>query len=233
MATEAQHREMEHEEMEHEEMQFDQEISRRHVFASLAGILLVTVLAMVLMWPLSRYFVESSRARDLPLSEVQKMRRQQLEQENQMRARMEVRVFPQLEFPWDVQHPAPLIYDHRPFPPDPKVPPVPVVQVAPWRDMEAFLEEQRRIQGSVGWDDPEGRKAHIPIEQAKDKVLREGLPVQARPAEPEVIIREVPSAVELPQTRGAPAAREENPEGIQSREETSTGGTNPSNEESQ
>lgn len=149
------------------ERTFDEEIRRRLVFATGMGILALTLVSMVLMWWLSGFFVEHVRSRDLPLTEVQEMRRRQLGQENLLRAQTETRVFPLLEFPGDASYPGGLVYDHDPYPPDPDVPAVPVVQVAPWIDMEAFLEEQRRIQESVGLDDPEGSppKAHLPVGQ--------------------------------------------------------------------
>lgn len=152
------------------EKAFDEEIRRRLVFATGMGILALTLVSMVLMWWLSGYLVEHVRSRDLPLTEVQEMRRRQLGQENLLRAQTETRVFPLLEFPGDASYPGGLVYDHEPYPPDPDVPAVPVVQVAPWIDMEAFLEEQRRIQESVGLDDPEGSppKAHLPVWQVVD-----------------------------------------------------------------
>lgn len=156
--------------MEGGEMEFDQEIRRRLVFATGMGILALTLISMVLMWWLSGFLVDRAHSRDLPLTEVQEQRREQLVQENLLRAQTESRVFPLLEFPGDASYPGGLVYDHEPFPPDPDVPAVPVVQVAPWVDLQAFLEDQRRIQESVGWDQPEGDfpKAHLPVQQVAD-----------------------------------------------------------------
>lgn len=197
------------------EMEFDQEIRRRLVFATGMGILALTVVSMVLMWWLSGFFVDQVRSRDLPLTEVQEERRQQLVQENILRAQMESRVFPLLEFPGDASYPGGLVYDHDPFPPDPDVPAVPVVQVAPWIDMEAFLQEQRRIQESVGWDDPEGDlpKAHLPVEQVAGWFFadheaaradhREQFPVRpVEGPEPGTRLPGVPGAVEGPPVTG-------------------------------
>lgn len=157
------------------EMEFDREIRRRAVFATGVGILGVTLVSMVLMWWFSGFLVEHVRARDLPVTEVQTERQRQIEQENVLRSQTELRVFPDLEWPGDVASPGGLTYDHDPFPPDPDVPAVAELQVAPWIDMEAFLEEQKRIQESVGWDEPESSPptVHLPVGQVVDWFFRD------------------------------------------------------------
>jgi hypothetical protein len=152
------------------EGEFDRDIRRRVVLGTGIGILALTLVCMVLMWWLTGYFVERIRAQDLPLTEVQETHKEHIEQENELRSQIEIRVFPRLEWPADAAYPGGLVYDHEPYPPDPDVRVPAIQQVAPWKDMEAFLEEQRRIQGSVGWDDPASSppEAHLPVDQLVD-----------------------------------------------------------------
>jgi hypothetical protein len=156
--------------VEREEEVFDREIRRRVVLGTGIGILALTLVCMVLMWWLTGFFVEQIRSRDLPLTDVQETRKEHIEQENELRSQIETRVYPLLEWPDDAAYPGGLVYDHEPYPPDPDVRVPAIQQVAPWKDMEAFLEEQRRIQGSVGWDDPASSppKAHLPVDQLVD-----------------------------------------------------------------
>lgn len=171
------------------EVRFDQEISRRKVLWAGVGILGVTLASMALMWWLSSTLVAQSRSRDLPLTEVQKVRRQQIREENRVRAQTETRIAPLLVYPEDAAYPGGLVFDHEPYPPDPDVPAVPVVQVAPWIDMETFLREQARIQESLGWDrpdpeDPSRGQVHLPLSLARDGWLAEKPPTQP-PRHPE------------------------------------------------
>lgn len=172
--------------MEHG-VKFDQEISRRWVMATGVGILVLTIVSMLLMWWMSAELMESAQSQGPPLTEVQQMRQQRIEAENELQSQVEYRAFPALEWPRDVSVPGGLVFDDRPYPPDRDVPAVPLVQVAPWLDMQGFLDDQRSIQESLGWDDPNGRLAHIPLDEAVEKVLaapREAAPDAASNTEP-------------------------------------------------
>jgi len=195
------------------EVRFDQEISRRKVLWAGVGILGVTLAAMALMWWLSSVLLDLSRSRDLPLTEVQTMRRQQLREENRVRAQTETRIAPHLVYPEDAAYPGGLVFDHEPYPPDPDVPVVPVVQVAPWIDMETFLREQARVQEGLGWDrpdpdDPSRGQVHLPLELARDRLLAENPPAQPpRQPEPGTTLGGVTAAVEavMEEPAGEPA----------------------------
>lgn len=167
-------------------MKFDGEISRRKVMATGVGILVLTLVSMLLMWWMSAELMESAQSQGTPLTEVQRMRQQRIEEDNRLHFHVEDRAFPSLEWPVDVSVPGGLVYDDRPYPPDRDVPVVPLIQVAPWLDMRAFANDQRVIQESLGWDDPNGRTAHIPLAEAVEKVLARSreTALQAAPDEP-------------------------------------------------
>jgi len=150
---------------------FDQEIRRRLVFATGIGILALTLVAMVLMWWLSAALKTSAESQGSPLTEIQATRKKQTEQENELQAQVDRPVFPQLLWPREVAYPGGPDFDHEPYPPDRDVPGWVRLQVAPGRDMAGFLEDQRAIQQSVGWDDPVRRTAHLPLAAAVDEVL--------------------------------------------------------------
>lgn len=219
MATETRHPEQHPEQHPDAAARFDQEISRRKVMWTGVGILGLTGISMVLMWWLSAFLYDLATSRDLPLTEVQQMRRQQLREENKVRAQTETRIFPHLEYPEDAHYPGGLVYDHEPYPPDPDVPIVPVVQVAPWIDMETFLHDQARIQESLGWDrpnpdDPGQGKAHLPLSLARERFLAQGPPVQP-PSQPEpgTTLGGVTAAVEAPAVAPGPSAEASEGEG--------------------
>lgn len=141
--------------------EFDREISRRTVLGFLAGILVLTAVAMWGMWYMSAYLHELALERTGPLTEVQQQRNQTLEELNRRRAQTEVRIYPHLTLPEDVES--------LPSPP---------IQVAPWVDMGHFLSQQEESLTMLGWSGGGSSKAHLPIEEGMEKVLQEGLPVQ-------------------------------------------------------
>lgn len=140
--------------------EFDREISRRTVLGFLAGILGLTAIAMWAMWPLSGYLHERALERTGPLTEIQQMRNEELREIHRRRAETEVRIYPHLAFPEDVES--------IPSPP---------VQVAPWVDMRHFLSDQEESLTMLGWTPGSSTKAHLPIEEGIEKVLDKGLPV--------------------------------------------------------
>lgn len=60
------------------------------------------------------------------------------------------------------------------------VPPAPQLQVKPHADLKDYCKDQENQIDSYGWVDKQAGIVHIPIEQAMDIVLKEGLP--SRPA---------------------------------------------------
>ena len=59
------------------------------------------------------------------------------------------------------------------------LPPRPVLQVVPARDLQQYLEQQHAILNSYGWVDQKAGVARIPIDRAMDLLLQKGLPVRA------------------------------------------------------
>lgn len=143
----------------HEEPEFDVEVSRRKVIATGVGILVLTALSMVGMWFLSEYFLHLARAEHLPLTPVQEERREALRETHAQRSAVEIPIFPQLSFPHDVESP-----------------PEPPVQVLPGLDMEALRSTQSEELTTLGWANRSTDKARVPVDQAMERLLREGLP---------------------------------------------------------
>jgi hypothetical protein len=58
-----------------------------------------------------------------------------------------------------------------------RLPPEPRLQTTPPADMRAFRAHEDAILKSAGWVDEASGVAHIPIEEAKKRLLDQGLPV--------------------------------------------------------
>jgi hypothetical protein len=60
------------------------------------------------------------------------------------------------------------------------LPPQPQLQVQPHQDLKTYCEQEKNDLESYGWVDSQDGVVRIPVDQAMDKVLQQGLP--ARPA---------------------------------------------------
>jgi hypothetical protein len=58
-------------------------------------------------------------------------------------------------------------------------PPLPHLQAAPYRDIDATIMEQKRRVETYGWNDPEHTSAHIPIARAMQQVVGKSLDADA------------------------------------------------------
>jgi hypothetical protein len=65
-----------------------------------------------------------------------------------------------------------------------RVPPEPRLQTQPFADIERQRAEEQRVLSSYGWVDERGGVVHIPIEQAKELLLKRGLIVAEGAAAP-------------------------------------------------
>jgi hypothetical protein len=63
------------------------------------------------------------------------------------------------------------------------LPPQPRLQVEPRQDLQSLRQREDAILGSYGWVDPRAGIVRIPIDQAIDRLLEKGLPVDERKAE--------------------------------------------------
>jgi hypothetical protein len=61
----------------------------------------------------------------------------------------------------------------------PALPPEPRLQTQPREELQRMRAEEMRVLESYGWVDPQRGVVHIPIEQAMDMVVRQGLPFRA------------------------------------------------------
>jgi len=59
------------------------------------------------------------------------------------------------------------------------LPPRPVLQVTPARDLHQYLDRQKAVLNSYGWVDQKAGVVRIPIDRAMDLLLQKGLPVRA------------------------------------------------------
>jgi hypothetical protein len=59
------------------------------------------------------------------------------------------------------------------------LPPRPVLQVTPARDLRQYLDQQNLVLNSYGWVDQKAGVVRIPIDRAMDLLLQKGLPVRA------------------------------------------------------
>lgn len=160
---------------ESQEVQFDQEISRRWVSATLGGILVLTLLAMVSMWWLSAFFVASGEAKDRVLTPVELERQQVIlddpdtlqggDEYNALALEMGGWVPPDVVNTW---------------PDDVEVPPHPRVQYSPMNDWLVMRHGFTQQLESFGWVDESAGLARVPVSFAIDHVLQRG-DLQARP----------------------------------------------------
>jgi hypothetical protein len=60
------------------------------------------------------------------------------------------------------------------------VPPQPQLQVEPHQDLATYCKQEKNDLESYGWVDSQNGVVRIPVDQAMDKILQQGLP--ARPA---------------------------------------------------
>jgi len=58
------------------------------------------------------------------------------------------------------------------------LPPRPVLQVTPARDLHQYLDQQKAVLNSYGWVDQKAGVVRIPIDRAMDLLLQKGLPVR-------------------------------------------------------
>lgn len=79
--------------------------------------------------------------------------------------------------------------------------PEPRLQTNYPEDLTKYREEEYRHLHSYGWVDPNAGVVHIPIEQAKELLLKQGLPVRTPGAVPPAAPPPAPAAA----TAGAPA----------------------------
>ena len=56
--------------------------------------------------------------------------------------------------------------------------PAPGLQTTPWADLKQFRAEQNAYLHGYGWVDEHAGMAHVPIEKAKELLLKQGLPVR-------------------------------------------------------
>jgi hypothetical protein len=61
-----------------------------------------------------------------------------------------------------------------------QLPPEPVLQLTPWKDLEKLRADEQQYLHSYGWIDEKAGVAHLPINKAKALLLQRGLPT--RPA---------------------------------------------------
>jgi hypothetical protein len=62
-----------------------------------------------------------------------------------------------------------------------ELPPSPRLQTAPHQELQDYCQEQMSELNSYGWVDQRQRVVHIPIDQAMDLVLKNGLPIRDTP----------------------------------------------------
>ena len=58
----------------------------------------------------------------------------------------------------------------------------PLLQPAPGVDIQEYTQSQQRVLNSYGWIDRKSGVVHIPIDQAMQLVLKQGLPARPNPA---------------------------------------------------
>jgi hypothetical protein len=69
-------------------------------------------------------------------------------------------------------------------PPAGQLPPEPRLQTTPWADMERFRADEVAHLHSYGWVNQSAGTVHVPIERAKEMLLKKGLGGPAGAAEP-------------------------------------------------
>jgi len=65
-----------------------------------------------------------------------------------------------------------------------QLPPEPRLQTTPWADMEQFRADEVAHLHSYGWVNQSAGVAHVPIERAKEMLLKKGLGAPAGAADP-------------------------------------------------
>lgn len=78
----------------------------------------------------------------------------------------------------------PVAVERAAKPDDQKLPAEPRIQADPAGDLQALRKVEDRILTTYGWIDRSAGTVHIPIEQAMQRVLAEGLPVRASGSAP-------------------------------------------------
>ena len=155
----------------HEPPEFDREIHVKGVVWTGAGIVGITILSILAMWGLARWFGATGAAADRPLLPVEQAREEQVrgtpqtlqggseEYDAFIRAHGGA-VAPDLENTW---------------PSDVEVPPAPRVQYAPGNDWLALRFGQEQDLLDWGWAGPDRSTARVPVERAMGYVLESGL----------------------------------------------------------
>ena len=140
---------------------FDQEIRVRGIVWTAAGILGVTVVAMVLMWWLANGLKRRLVAADRPVTPVAEQQR--------ARARAASAGEP-------AEEAAKGAYPRLALPEGTVLPPAPLLQPSPEVEMDEMLAAEERELSSYGWVDRERGIVRIPIDEAIDQLAAEGLP---------------------------------------------------------
>jgi len=83
--------------------------------------------------------------------------------------------FGYLERTQTVQSPATVFVRPRELPPSPRL------QAAPRAELKDYCDAQEKELNTYGWVDQRLRVVHIPVDQAMDLVLKNGLPIRANP----------------------------------------------------
>jgi hypothetical protein len=136
---------------------FDRELSVAGIVWTAAGILAVTVAAMVLMWWMVNSLKDDLTAGDPELPAVERLRREAAAGDT------------------------PTLPSGPPLPAGVRLPPGPRLQPKPEDEMAALHERQLRLLTSYGWVDREAGTVRVPIERAMAELAAGGLPA-AEPA---------------------------------------------------
>jgi hypothetical protein len=76
-----------------------------------------------------------------------------------------------------------------------ELPPSPRLQVEPRQELKDYCEIQERELNTYGWVDQRLRVVHIPVDQAMDLVLKNGLPVRSTPPTGAAVVNVPPPMV--------------------------------------
>jgi hypothetical protein len=82
------------------------------------------------------------------------------------------------------------------------LPPRPVLQVTPARDLHQYLDQQDAVLNSYGWVDQKAGVVRIPIDRAMDLLLQKGLPVRSSAGVSPAMAGAARAGVQDPQGKG-------------------------------
>jgi hypothetical protein len=80
-----------------------------------------------------------------------------------------------------MQHAEDMRVPASPFERPRELPPSPRLQVEPRQELKEYCEVEERELNTYGWIDQRLKVVHIPVDQAMDLVLKNGLPVRSAP----------------------------------------------------